>query len=40
MDGLLWTVEGGTLYRTDPKTANWKQVGDEGEWAQTAVFVG
>jgi len=36
----LYTVEGGTLYRTSTKAGSWQQVGKKGDWAKTVAAVG
>ncbi len=41
MDGKLWTIENGTLYKTEPTTLKWEQVGKEGDFANvTAIAAG
>ena len=40
MDGKLWTIEEGNLYKTDPATLKWEQVGKEGEWANVTAMQG
>src|SRR5260370_39907183 len=40
MDHMLWTVEGGPLYKTDPNTGKWEQSGEGGGWARTIAMVG
>ncbi len=39
MSGKLWTIEDGTLYKTDPTTLKWEQVGKEGVFAGITVMV-
>ena len=39
MNGKLWTIEDGTLYRTDPTTLKWEQVGKEGGFTNVSVMV-
>ncbi len=39
MGDYLWTVEGGTLYRTSIRSMTWQQVGKKGGWENTVVMV-
>ncbi len=39
MDGYLWTVEQGALYRTNPRSARWETVDKDG-WEKTVAMVG
>ena len=40
MGGLLYTIENGTLYQTDPNTLKWQQLGKEGEFANVLAWEG
>jgi hypothetical protein len=40
MDGKLWTIENGTLYKTDPASLKWEQVGKEGDFANVTAMEG
>jgi hypothetical protein len=39
MDGKLWTIENGSLYRTDPSSLKWEQVGKEGEFTNVTAMI-
>ena len=39
MDNHLWTVEKGTLYKTNIRLLRWQQVGKVGDWANTVAMV-
>lgn len=39
MDGWLWTVEQGALYKTNPRSARWETVDKDG-WEKTVAMVG